>query len=63
MWVLEVHLSIKAKISINKRLYWNIITQLVICVAGYRIILQEIPEDALAQKSLSKNIFNSLSKW
>lgn len=46
MWILEVHLNIKAGIPINRRLYWDIITQLVIYVSGYRIILQEIPEDA-----------------
>lgn len=56
-------LDIKARIPINRRLYWDIITQLVIYVSGYRIIFQEIPEDIKLQKSLSKNIFNSLSKW
>lgn len=62
MWILEVCLNTTARIAINRKLCCDIIISLAICISGYKIILQETPEDAYIWKSPSKNIFDSLNK-
>lgn len=62
MWILEAYLNITARIAIKRKLYWDIAISPGIHISGYKVILQETPEDAYIQKSLSKNILDSLNK-
>jgi len=62
MWILEAYLNITARIAIKRKLYWDIAISPAVYISGYKVILQETPEDAYIQKSLSKNILDSLNK-
>lgn len=49
MWILEAYLNITARIAIKRKLYWDIAISPAVYTSGYKVILQETPEDAYIQ--------------
>lgn len=60
--ILEVGLNITVRIAINRMLYQDIIIWLVIYISRYKVILQETPEDASLQKSLSQKYIHPIEQ-